>query len=113
MAELSSPLQVTGLIETNCSSDPGIYSIFRFIGDDYGTPYIGFAIFYSAENDMYNNEYLEDVQLLWERGSITPEGSEFLEEHWKYDKHNRKYVNNKDETIKAHYPIDKKGNIIE
>lgn len=99
MGELSSPLQIAGLIETDCSSDRGIHSIFRFTGDDYGTPYIGFALFWSPQNDM-DSEWLKDVRLLWEAGSITSHGRELLAEDWQTDTKNRVYRNNKGDTIK-------------
>lgn len=113
MAELSSPLQVTGLIENNCSSDTGIFSIYRFIGDDYGKEYIGFAIFYSVENDM-DSEWLKKVKLLWENGTTTEHGTQFLDEKWKVDLKKRVYRNNKNRTIKFRYgPFDRNGEKIE
>ena len=113
MAELSSPLQVTGLIESNCASDPNIYSIYSFKSDDMGgNEYLGFAIFYSPENDM-DNEWLRDVKLLWENGTITAAGQEFLDQEWKLHSMTE-YRNNKDESIRVKYsPIGKNGEIIE
>lgn len=108
MAELSSPLQVAGLIETNCASDPGIYSIYRFESAPYGETEIGFAIFYGPENDM-DNEWLMNVKLLWEAGTVTPDGTEFLKEDWKVAKDPNGYVNNKGERIKQIHLIGKKG----
>lgn len=113
MAELSSPLQVTGLIETNCASDTGIYSIYRFTSEDYGREYIGYAFFYSAANDM-DSKWFKNVRLLWENGTTTAHGLQFLKEDWTLDYQNRVYRNIKNETIEFGYgPFDKNGEKID
>ena len=110
MPELSSPLQIAGLIETNCKRDKGIYSIYRFVFDDYGNDAIGFAFFYGPENDM-DGDWLQDVRPLWENGKLTAYGQQHLDEEWRIDKEAWRYKNNKNETIKfGSGPYDKNGN---
>lgn len=80
MGAISSPLQTTGLLKTNCESDKGIYSIYRFIDTDEDDR-MYFGIFYSKNNDMHQ-PWFKDVVLLWEKGLITDAGNEFINENW-------------------------------
>jgi len=80
MGAISSPLQTTGLLKTNCAGDKGIYSIYRFIDTDENDR-MYFGIFYSKDNDMHQ-PWFKDVVLLWEKGKITDAGNEFINENW-------------------------------
>ncbi|HPQ35568.1 MAG TPA: hypothetical protein PK563_13840 [Tenuifilaceae bacterium] len=113
MAELSSPLQIMGLIETNCASDPNIVSVYKYITEDMGgNEYIGFSVFYSSSNDLNSSDF-RDVKLLWQKGRITDEGIEFLEEKWELYERDE-YRNKYGDTIKIVYsPIGKDGKILD
>jgi len=112
MAELSSPLQIAGLLETKCSSDPNIYSIYSFETTDMGgSAYVGFAVFYSPANDM-DSGHLKNVRLLWEKRAITSDGIKFLKENWELVGLTE-YKNNKGDVIPVKFaPIGKDGRII-